>query len=432
MADADAILERALAQLKSIHDSGDEGGAAVSRIRIICQLLAQGYDTESHEDGGADDERIASALAASGATELLVRLLDDPEEAEEAARALAVIALTPAGKRVVFDSGAPAGLLALLRQAGSGAQPAARAIGNLAVDNELVELAGAAAEPLVHLLSHGSGAVRRESAAALANLSVSQEGKQRVTEAGAVAALVELLGDGAPREEAARALANLAASDDAAVPASILASGGAPPLVAMLHSESAAEREEAAECLRCLASTPEGLAAITDAAAAADGEADAEDDDDDDDGGVGRRPTPSSISTGAAVGEVEPQWLMDAAAHLEETSPVKDEPAGGGLRPTSATSEQVLRARRKQAAAMFRMAEAAGEDVDEPPPPPPPVEDTKEVRRRQGPSCSFWSGLFAFSMVAAPAVAFLVLVWLGHGPHGDDLLANLRRVSPLT
>ena len=199
----------------------------------------------------------------------------------------------------------------------------------------------------------------------------------------------------------------------------------------MLHSESAAEREEAAECLRCLASTPEGLAAITDAAAAADGEADAEDDDDDDDGGVGRRPTPSSISTGAAVGEVEPQWLMDAAAHLEETSPVKDEPAGGGLRPTSATSEQVLRARRKQAAAMFRMAEAAGEDVDEPPP-PPPVEDTKEVRRRQGPSCSFWSGLFAFSMVAAPAVAFLVLVRLGHGSHGDDLLANLRRVSPLT
>ena len=45
-----------------------------------------------------------------------MRLLDDPEEAEEAARALAVIALTPAGKRVVFDSGAPAGLLALLRQ----------------------------------------------------------------------------------------------------------------------------------------------------------------------------------------------------------------------------------------------------------------------------------------------------------------------------
>ena len=87
MADADAILERALAQLKSIHDSGDEGGAAVPRIRIICQLLAQGYDTEPHDDGGADDERIASALAASGATELLVRLLDDPEEAEEAARA---------------------------------------------------------------------------------------------------------------------------------------------------------------------------------------------------------------------------------------------------------------------------------------------------------------------------------------------------------
>ena len=79
---------------------------------------------------------------------------------------------------------------------------------------------------------------------------------------------------------------------------------------------------------------------------------------------------------------------------------------------------------------MFRMAEAAGEDVDEPPP-PPPVADTKEVRR-QGPSCSFWSGLFAFSMVAAPAVAFLVLVWLGHGSHGDDLLANLRRVTPLT
>ena len=61
MADADAILERALAQLKSIHDSGDEGGAAVPRIRIICQLLAQGYD-EPHEDGSADDERIASAL----------------------------------------------------------------------------------------------------------------------------------------------------------------------------------------------------------------------------------------------------------------------------------------------------------------------------------------------------------------------------------
>ena len=135
MADADAILERALAQLKSIHDSGDEGGAAVPRIRIICQLLAQGYD-EPHEDGSADDERIASALAASGATELLVRLLDDPEEAEEAARALAVIALTPAGKRVVFDSGAPAGLLALLRQAGAGAQPAARAIGTLAVDDD--------------------------------------------------------------------------------------------------------------------------------------------------------------------------------------------------------------------------------------------------------------------------------------------------------
>ena len=82
----------------------------------------------------------------------------------------------------------------------------------------------------------------------------------------------------------------------------------------MLHSESAAEREEAAECGASPGrSSP--LAAITDAAAAADGEADAEDDDDDDDGGVGRRPTPSSISTGAAVGEVEPQWLMDAAAH---------------------------------------------------------------------------------------------------------------------
>ena len=96
--------------------------------------------------------------------------------------------------------------------------------------------------------------------------------------------------------------------------------------------------------------------------------------------------------------------------------------------------EQVLRARRKQAAAMCPMAEAAGEDVDEPPP-PPPVEDTKEVRAaraRSNSERSFWSGLFAFSMVAAPALAFLVLVWLGHGSHGDDLLANLRRVSPLT
>ena len=32
MADADAILERALAQLKNIHDSGDEGGAAVLAV----------------------------------------------------------------------------------------------------------------------------------------------------------------------------------------------------------------------------------------------------------------------------------------------------------------------------------------------------------------------------------------------------------------
>ena len=125
----------------------------MSRIRILAAARA-GLRHRSPSRTAAPRRAHRQGRGASGATELLVRLLDDPEEAEEAARALAVIAGTPAGKRVVFDSGAPAGLAGAAAAGGSGAQPAARAIGNL-VDNELAA-GGAAAEPLVHLLSHGS------------------------------------------------------------------------------------------------------------------------------------------------------------------------------------------------------------------------------------------------------------------------------------
>ena len=66
-----------------------------------------------------------------------------------------------------LHSGSPDRVTGAAAAGGRRHQPAARAIGNLAVDAARgTTLAGRASEPLVRLLSHGTGAVRRESAAA--------------------------------------------------------------------------------------------------------------------------------------------------------------------------------------------------------------------------------------------------------------------------
>eukprot|EP01047_Picozoa_sp_COSAG01_P021598 COSAG01_NODE_1257_length_11020_cov_5.619723_11_plen_643_part_00 len=214
-------------------------------------LLPADFDlTPMLREGGSQDAKLKGMVAQlSGG---------DAAAAEQAARALAVLAVAAENQAAIARAGSLEPLIALLSEGSAGArEQAARALANLAsnAENQVAIVRAGALEPLIALLSEGSAGAQEKAAAALRNLAADNaENKVVIARAGAPGPLIALLSDGSAgaRERAAEALGNLAA-DNAENQVVIARAGALGPLIALLSEGSAGARERAAGTLRLLA-----------------------------------------------------------------------------------------------------------------------------------------------------------------------------------
>jgi hypothetical protein len=196
----------------------------------------------------------------------------DAEAAEQAAEALAVLAVEAENKVATVRAGALGPLVALLSEGSVGVrEQAAWALANLAgnAENKVATVRAGALGPLIAMLSdEGSARAREQAAGALRNLAANNaENQVAIVRAGALGPLVALLSEGSvgARERAAWALMNLAA--DAENQVAIVRAGALGPMIALLSEGSAGAREAAAGALWNLSFNAENKVAIVRAGA---------------------------------------------------------------------------------------------------------------------------------------------------------------------
>lgn len=264
-----------------LHGGALQGRAEWDRVNLTKMVSRQ---VEKLQYGTAEDRSTAAEVLRNiaseseegqavmlrvGATEHLVKLLEDDGVwvQEASASALAVLAYSgPEGQAAVARAGAISSLVQLLRAGNANVVPkaAASVLRHLAAGNEKNQVtivrAGAIA-PLVEIMrSNGSGA-RLEAAAALRQLAgegreENSYGKQvAIVQAGAIVPLVRLLSDEAPgsRQAAAGTLRSLA-TNNADNQVAIAQAGAIGPLIDLLADAEPGARQEAAAALDSLTS----------------------------------------------------------------------------------------------------------------------------------------------------------------------------------
>jgi vacuolar protein 8 len=259
-----------------------EGGRKDAQLKgLVAQL--SGGDAEAAEQAAealavlAVEAENKVATVRAGALGPLVALLSEGSVGvrEQAAWALANLAGNAENKVATVRAGALGPLIAMLSDEGSARarEQAAGALRTLAAnnaENQVAIVRAGALGPLVALLSDEvSAGAREEAAAALRNLAVNNVKNQvLIVRAGALGPLVALLGEGSAgaREQAAGALGNLAVND-AKKQVAIVRAGALGPLVALLSEGSVGARERAAWALMNLAADAENQVAIVRAGA---------------------------------------------------------------------------------------------------------------------------------------------------------------------
>lgn len=292
-----------------IREDGEDvmptGRAEMAQITELVASLGKG-DPEARCKAAAelrvlalDGDNKVAIVAAHGIGPLVDLCRDGTDEvnaggAEAAARALWNLSINNDNKVAIAESGAIGPLVKLISNGGTigSKEAAAGALRNLAVnvDNQVLIVEAGAVRPLVELCKEGSeeatAAAAEAAARALWNLAFNNEANQvAIACAGAVQPLVGLCKNGHSvvcKEAAAGALRNLTYNNN--VNRNAMAAAGATPILVEMVKAGANEMSQmhAAALLKNLTSSPQCVSAVAkelgrrDAAAATKEDVDAE------------------------------------------------------------------------------------------------------------------------------------------------------------